>query len=342
LYYEKAKQFCRGGIPTNYCNGETYTMDEFCQSGTVKILCGGKEFPAGQFCIGTTINALCNNVAYAVETQGCCNATVYDLETLACNWDVIYSRCGTYTYVPTEKFCHNEKTYSLCGGLSYDVQTQACCDATVYDLETQGRTQVCVSGKVRSICGDKKNNLTYLPSSQFCRDGKVGPLCNKDYDFSTQWCNDGNVQDIVDLKDARDGKTYRTIGITQGHYSQLWMAENLAYKAGATACQDPYGGYYTWKQAMVACPKGWHLPSVDEWSALPDREALSASALLGGFRDSDGTFYDVGDDGSWWTSSEKASSYYSQGEAYCREGLGFSGVISRLKDGGRSVRCIQD
>jgi uncharacterized protein (TIGR02145 family) len=91
------------------------------------------------------------------------------------------------------------------------------------------------------------------------------------------------------LTDARDNKVYRTVAISSGSYSQVWMAENLAYAEGATICQVPYGCYYTWAQVMNfeskydgqmagtvpekhqgLCPDGWHLPSNAEWTTLTD------------------------------------------------------------------------
>ena len=105
------------------------------------------------------------------------------------------------------------------------------------------------------------------------------------------------------LTDERDGEIYKTTEIGE----QIWMAENLRYMPTepAEGCEDilidvekdslkraTYGNYYTWVGAMNisckyvydyailgredpltsphqgACPNGWHIPTLDEWTIL--------------------------------------------------------------------------
>ena len=74
------------------------------------------------------------------------------------------------------------------------------------------------------------------------------------------------------FKDDRDGQTYRT---TDKISNQVWMAENLRYEATGSYLPDTskkyselYGRFYTWESAKTACPKGWHLPSKEEFTTL--------------------------------------------------------------------------
>ena len=85
------------------------------------------------------------------------------------------------------------------------------------------------------------------------------------------------------MTDPRDGKTYRTVKIGD----QVWMAENLNYNVSGAKnscyenkpenCQK-YGRLYTWDAAKDACPDGWILPTVKDWSILINTVGGQANA----------------------------------------------------------------
>lgn len=101
------------------------------------------------------------------------------------------------------------------------------------------------------------------------------------------------LREPVEFEDDRDGKTYQAVYIG----NQLWMAENLAYDAGAGsyAYNDNednvalYGRLYKWEQAKNACPEGWHLPIKSEWDELV--ENVGGSEIAGGKLKLSGTAY---------------------------------------------------
>jgi uncharacterized protein (TIGR02145 family) len=164
----------------------------------------------------------------------------------------------------------------------------------------------------------------------------------------------------VTFTDSRDGKTYKTVKIG----NQVWMAENLCYKPNSgnywayennQSNVARYGYLYDWETAEKVCPSGWHLPSIEEFKtlltnfggggsnafhALKEGGSSGFSALFGGWHNSSGNFFFIGDLGGWWSSSE--------GDTGSAWGLNmFSGyqdadMNDADKAVGFSVRCLQD
>lgn len=99
---------------------------------------------------------------------------------------------------------------------------------------------------------------------------------------------------IGSFTDTRDGKIYKTIKIG----TQIWMAENLAYKTSNTLDKQgnslawctgypnnindatKYGYLYSFEAAKIACPTGWHLPTDAEWDILI--KFLGGASVAGG------------------------------------------------------------
>lgn len=78
-----------------------------------------------------------------------------------------------------------------------------------------------------------------------------------------------------EFTDPRDGKIYKyeVIGNT------AWFCRNLAYRneelkaipfCNCDVMEDFFGEFYTWEQAMQACPEGWRVPSENDWVKLAD------------------------------------------------------------------------
>ncbi len=163
--------------------------------------------------------------------------------------------------------------------------------------------------------------------------------------------------------DSQDRKTYKTVKIG----TQTWMAENLNYDASGSVCYEnnsanceKYGRLYNWETALKACPKGWHLPSKDEYEVLDKAvggenlagkklksksgwngtDEFGFSALPGGSGYSNGNFYTVGYGGYWWSSTEGSSfSAYYRDMNYDLEHAYWDSIS---KDYLFSVRCVQD
>jgi len=131
-----------------------------------------------------------------------------------------------------------------------------------------------------------------------------------------------------------------------------------------------YGRLYTWfaiTDNRNVCPTGWHVPGDDEWTSLadylggqniaggklkdsgtthwktPNTDATNLSgftALPGGFRGSEGIFYELGEWGNWWSSTSNDEIQAWLRWLYYEDGIlgrGFYG-----KQHAMSVRCIKD
>jgi len=88
---------------------------------------------------------------------------------------------------------------------------------------------------------------------------------------------------IPTFTDPRDGQVYPTVQIG----SQCWMQKNMNYETGNSWCYkdnstncNTYGRLYNWETALKVCPKGWHLPSDEEWTVLTDY--LGGETVAGG------------------------------------------------------------
>jgi uncharacterized protein (TIGR02145 family) len=169
------------------------------------------------------------------------------------------------------------------------------------------------------------------------------------------------------LNDKRDGQTYKIVKIGK----QTWMAQNLNYqtKSGSWCYKDSvsyckqYGRLYDWKTATTVCPKGWRLPSSEDWNRLvatADGKMLKSksgwnnldddesgngtdnygfSALPGGYRYYGGDFRYAGNYSGWWTATEYISvSAYFRYMYYYYDYVGEDDVIKNL---GFSVRCVK-
>jgi uncharacterized protein (TIGR02145 family) len=199
------------------------------------------------------------------------------------------------------------------------------------------------------------------------------------------------------------GQTAKYVSTTIG--TQVWMAENLnadkfrngdqipeektkeewlsaenekkpawCYVNNNAANGEKYGKLYNWYAVIDPrglAPKGWHVPTDEEWKALigqlggeeeagekmksadgwgTNRWGISRSvnhgtnengfnALPGSRRAYDGTFGEVGDIGYWWSATPFASTKSGQGYQ-----LGIDADVGEhiFDKCGLSVRCIKE
>jgi uncharacterized protein (TIGR02145 family) len=163
--------------------------------------------------------------------------------------------------------------------------------------------------------------------------------------------NDGNTIPIV-----TDGATWAALN-SPGY---CWYNNDPALK-------PTYGALYNWYTLNTGklCPEGWHVPGDAEWTQLtnylagesvaggklketgtihwtsPNAGATNENgftSLPGGYRESSGTFTNLGAYGGWWSSSESIDSkawnrfLYSDNTTFVN--------VDNTKSSGFSVRCL--
>ncbi len=119
----------------------------------------------------------------------------------------------------------------------------------------------------------------------------VMEVCGNGYDDNCDGQIDENCA-TNEFTDIRDGRTYRTEVIG----TQTWMAENFDYYTpedswyynNDSLSYHTYGRLYTWENAKLLAPAGWHLPSEEEFNMLIN--------YLGGASVASGSLKEVGTD----------------------------------------------
>jgi uncharacterized protein (TIGR02145 family) len=169
--------------------------------------------------------------------------------------------------------------------------------------------------------------------------------------------------------DDRNGKEYNTVNIG----NQIWLAENLAYKADsgcwASSILTKTGYFYTWATAKHICPKGWHLPSKEEFEMLLQNfvgkyggdgekifDALSSvgmssfNARKTSYRRSCDRFLELNSYAGFWSSSPYDGNHVwslimrteRQDDDYNVVKPASATMLDMSMDYGFSVRCLRD
>jgi len=215
----------------------------------------------------------------------------------------------------------------------------------------------------KAMCG----TAAYDPADYVCRRGRVNFIDKrdgKDYRFVEIGAQIWMAENLNYRGVGSDsvGVCYLNSADSCAKYGRLYKWHE-AMDISSTYESSLWGGSDVNHQGV--CPVGWRVPSGQDWIDLVTAVGSTAgtklksqtgwntvsgyiagtdeygfSALPGGFRSTDGSFYDVGDYGRWWSATENDASR----ARIWRMDYNGSNVpsFSNNKSSGSSVRCLQD
>lgn len=236
---------------------------------------------------------VCKGVEFDTETHACLQGNLVE----ACNKKLIYTLIQTKD---TSFVCRDDSTWTEAS--KNEIYFDKGCDESNENesLKYGYSTVICIQDTSHTwkwVVDSEVDASRLKSSSSTGNEGTSAKSSNSKGDkpesSSSQKIN--RYEDTVEY----DGYTYKTVGIG----TQLWMAENLRATTGVDSSwcfnDEPenceiYGRLYTWATAMGIdekyqtqsalkdgvisdtsynrgiCPKGWHIPSNDEWQTLLD------------------------------------------------------------------------
>jgi uncharacterized protein (TIGR02145 family) len=251
-----------------------------------------------------------------------------------------------------------QKQYQYWSSSQGDIENSAYQQTFFWDYSITGsKNDKCRVRAIRSF-GYKKTDET--PTAVTDIDGNV-------YDTVTIGKQEWMVENLKTTK-YNDGKSIPLV--TGSHaWSILTTPGFCWYNNDAAAYTGTYGVIYNWYAVNSGnlCPMGWHVPADEEWTTLttylggenaaggklkesgtshwvnPNDGATNLSgftALPGGYRQDDGSFYNINDDANWWSSTmSNTNSALGRNVNYNYSYVTRDSYIKRF---GFSVRCLKD
>lgn len=166
-----------------------------------------------------------------------------------------------------------EQTYGFCSRKNLGETIQA-----LYAEENLYYTRICASDYNWTWA----NKDMFLGESNSTNKGDVKNYSGQDFISR----GDGWEPVYGTYKDPRDNKTYRTVVL----HNLTFMADNLNYETENSWCYnnqasecETYGRLYTHEAAKSACPTGWHLPTLYEYTITIDNHLLRYSKYADGY-----------------------------------------------------------
>lgn len=144
--------------------------------------------------------------------------------------------------------------------------------------------------------------------------------------------------------------TYRTVTSAD---DRCWLDRNLGASRVATTStdQEAYGDYFTFDQAVNACPVDFRLATDAEWEA--ERQSWSSNNAAGAFasplkltmagsRLTNGSLFFVGFVSRYWSGTEGVTNSFGANSGYLYLNSHAASVSSFGRAHGLSVRCLKN
>ena len=314
----------------------------------VSIACGGSTTVVytaniGPFTTNTTLSPITinqQNITTVTGTVVDCNSAPLANSYVVANGQVLFAPTGQFSFITS---CNNvditpygtspwvagtSQTFQLSGS-SFNAGTLQACNSG-------GAT-----GTVTDIDGNTYNTVV------------IG---------TQEW-----MQENLKVSKYRNGDPIPT-NLSNTTWQNTTSGAYAIYN-DSTTNNSIYGKLYNWyavADPRELCPVGWHMPSDSEWTTLenflggslvaggamkavstlwlsPNTGATNSSGfsgLPGGYRSSNGSYFNVGNFGGWWSSTQASTT-----DAWYRGLNSNNGDVTRNDASerfGLSVRCVRD
>jgi hypothetical protein len=234
--------------------------------------------------------------------------------------------------------------------ISYDLETKTPCKISLFVSTDDGKTW---QGPLKKVSGDAGNKIVsgnhsitwnVLEEFEELRGDKI----------KFQVRADG--ADLETVKIGTQEWTVKNLDVTRYRNGDIIPEvkdpkEWVELKTGAWCYfdNDPkngeiYGKLYNWyavNDRRGLAPEGFHIPSDIELDNVPNlKDSARFNGLPGGYRYDSGIFYNIGNYGNWWSSTNKDKS--NAWNRFLNYNYGNVEKSVSNKTNGFSVRCIRD
>ena len=312
------------------------------------------------------INATAGDVGLTLSSLKS-NTWGYNLGTSVPNDNTTYSAVPTDNSTPiqtkdTSATNSANDTYTLSFGAKVDstIASGAYSNALTVAVVAEPRAIIYIQDLTLSDCQSRASDADFTVTDR--RD---------DNDYTVRYINGACwMTQNLRISSTTESGGSRVLTSADSNVTSNWTFPNNSLRsgdtnyigksyteAGSVISDDPehateYGGYYnycaasagtvcndTTKQnaAQDICPKGWRLPTLNEMNGITSYRSAFSPVYSG--RYSNGSLYDTGSYGDWWSATASRSSSGSQYYLYY-----YGGSLSAVDSGkhfGFSVRCIR-